>query len=192
MDSKKILDQLKDQKIQNYSYNIFFFIIFAFFLVFAIRPNLMTAFNLQKELQDLKLKSQEFEVEIQKIVDYQTKVEQYRDQFYLLDEALPASPAVAKVFEDLRKSATDSAVILNSINVEEVKIKSEEKLEGLKGYNMTLNAQSDIFGLQNFLNALTDQRRIKTIENLEISKDSQDGATVEQFTITMLIKGLYL
>jgi len=152
----------------------------------------MTAFNLQKELQDLKLKSQEFEVEIQKIVDYQTKVEQYRDQFYLLDEALPASPAVAKVFEDLRKSATDSAVILNSINVEEVKIKSEEKLEGLKGYNMTLNAQSDIFGLQNFLNALTDQRRIKTIENLEISKDSQDGATVEQFTITMLIKGLYL
>jgi len=192
MDRKKILDQFKDQKIQNYSYNIFFFLIFAFFVGFAIRPNLMTAFNLQKELQDLKLKSQEYEAEIQQIVDYQTKVEQYRDQFYLLDEAVPKTPAIAKVLEDIRQSATDSGVILTSIAVEEVGIKTEEKQGSLKSFGVNINVESEIVMLQNFLNTLINQRRIKIIDNVSITKIQLEEGTSNRFTITMIVKGTYL
>lgn len=192
MDRKKILDQFKDQKIQNYSYNIFFFLVFAFFVGFAIRPNLTTAFNLQKELQDLKLKSQEYEAEIQQIVDYQTKVEQYRDQFYLLDEAVPKTPAVAKVLEDIRQSATDSGVILTSIAVDEIIIKSEEKQASLKSFGLTLNVESEFTTLQNFLSTLLNQRRIKSIDNLQVTKLEKEGGTSNLFTITMIVKGAYL
>jgi len=192
MDRKRILDQLKDQKVQNYSYNIIFFVIFAFFAVFAIRPNLMTAFNLQKELQGLKLKSQEYEAEIQQIVDYQTKVEQYRDQFYLLDEAIPKTPAIAKVLEDIRQSATDSGVILTSIAVEEVSIKTVEKQPSLKSFGLTVNVDGEFITLKNFLDTLLNQRRIKAVDNIEITKVRQEEGTSNLFTITMLVKGAYL
>ena len=192
MDRKKILDQFKDQKIQNYSYNIFFFLIFAFFVGFAIRPNLMTAFNLQKELQDLKLKSQEYEAEIQQIVDYQTKVEQYRDQFYLLDEAVPKTPAIAKVLEDIRQSATDSGVILTSIAVEEVSIKTEEKQNSLKSFGVNIIVESEIAMLQNFLNTLLNQRRIKIIDDISVTKVQLEEGTSNRFAITMMVKGVYL
>ena len=192
MDRKKILDQFKDQKIQNYSYNIFFFLIFAFFVGFAIRPNLMTAFNLQKELQDLKLKSQEYEAEIQQIVDYQTKVEQYRDQFYLLDEAVPKTPAIAKVLEDIRQSATDSGVILTSIAVEEVSIKTEEKQNSLKSFGVNIIVESEIAMLQNFLNTLLNQRRIKIIDDISVTKVQLEEGISNRFTITMIVKGVYL
>ena len=192
MDRKRILDQLKDQKVQNYSYNIIFFVIFAFFAVFAIRPNLMTAFNLQKELQDLKFKSQEYEAEIQQIVDYQTKVEQYRDQFYLLDEAIPKTPAIAKVLEDIRQSATDSGVILTSIAVEEVSIKTVEKQPSLKSFGLTVNVDGELITLKNFLDTLLNQRRIKAVDNIEITKVRQEEGTSNLFTITMLVKGAYL
>ena len=192
MDRKKILDQFKDQKIQNYSYNIFFFLIFAFFVGFAIRPNLMTAFNLQKELQDIKLKSQEYEAEIQQIVDYQTKVEQYRDQFYLLDEAVPKTPAIAKVLEDIRQSATDSGVILTSIAVEEVSIKTEEKQDSLKSFGVNIIVESEIAMLQNFLNTLLNQRRIKIIDDISVTKVQLEEGISNRFTITMIVKGVYL
>jgi len=192
MDRKKILDQFKDQKIQNYSYNIFFFLIFAFFVGFAIRPNLMTAFNLQKELQDIKLKSQEYEAEIQQIVDYQTKVEQYRDQFYLLDEAVPKTPAIAKVLEDIRQSATDSGVILTSIAVEEVSIKTEEKQNSLKSFGVNIIVESEIAMLQNFLNTLLNQRRIKIIDDISVTKVQLEEGISNRFTITMIVKGVYL
>ena len=192
MDRKKILDQFKDQKIQNYSYNIFFFLIFAFFVGFAIRPNLMTAFNLQKELQDLKLKSQEYEAEIQQIVDYQTKVEQYRDQFYLLDEAVPKTPAIAKVLEDIRQSATDSGVILTSIAVEEVSIKTEEKQNSLKSFGVNIIVESEIAMLENFLNTLLNQRRIKIIDDISVTKVQLEEGISNRFTITMIVKGTYL
>ena len=192
MDRKKILDQFKDQKIQNYSYNIFFFLIFAFFVGFAIRPNLMTAFNLQKELQDIKLKSQEYEAEIQQIVDYQTKVEQYRDQFYLLDEAVPKTPAIAKVLEDIRQSATDSGVILTSIAVEEVSIKTEEKQDSLKSFGVNIIVESEIAMLQNFLNTLLNQRRIKIIDDISVTKVQLEEGTSNRFAITMIVKGVYL
>ena len=55
MDRKKILELLKQKQVQDYTFSIAFFLVFSFFVIFAIRPNLITAFSLQKELEELKL-----------------------------------------------------------------------------------------------------------------------------------------
>src|SRR5215207_9426051 len=104
--NKNVTSLLQDQKVKNYSFSIGFFIVFSIFLYFAIRPNLITAFNLQKELQDLKLKNREYEEKILQIVNYQTTIEENRDRFVLLEEAIPPSPNVVKVVEDIKKSAS--------------------------------------------------------------------------------------
>ena len=83
MNKDKILALLKDKKTQDYTFQFFFFVIFAVFVVVAIRPNLITAFNLQKELQDVKLNNKVAEEVIQQIVNYQSVIESERDKLLL-------------------------------------------------------------------------------------------------------------
>jgi len=59
MDKKKIIALLGERKVQDYTFNALFFLIFSFFLIFAIRPNVVTVFTLQQEFQELKLKNKE-------------------------------------------------------------------------------------------------------------------------------------
>lgn len=194
MDRKKILQALSQQKVQNPTFTIIFFLLFSFFVYFAIRPNLVTAFSLQKELQEVRLKNREYEEQILQIVNYQTAVEQYRDDFVLLDEAVPQNPGVVKVVDDIRKSASESGILLTSLQVTdsfEYKNTNEKKDEKLMSFSLTTSTDVQIDQLQEFINRIINQRRIKTIESIEItSKETGEQGTI--FSITMNVKGHYL
>jgi len=123
MNKEKLLELLKDKKIQNYSYHIFFFLAFSFFIIFAIQPNLSTAFRLQKELQDLRLQNKKSEEVILQIVNYQSLMEEYRDSLSVLDEAVPSTPELAKVVDEISKTASDSGLIVKSLTIESIDLK---------------------------------------------------------------------
>jgi Tfp pilus assembly protein PilO len=194
MDRKKIMLALSQKKVQSPIFSIIFFLLFAFFVYFAIRPNLVTAFSLQKELQEVKLKNKEYEEQILQIVNYQTAVEQYRDDFPLLDEAVPQSPGVVKLVEDIRKSASESGIILSTLQVNdsfEYKNTEGKKLNKLMSFKLAITTDAQITQLQQFINALMNQRRIKTIESIEInSRETAEQGVI--FSITMNLKGHYL
>ena len=194
-DRKKIIALLQDKKIQDYSFLIVFFIVFSFFLIFAIRPNLITAFNLQKELQDLKLQNREFESKIQKIVTYQTVLELHRDDLPLLDQAVPATPEVAKVIEDVRQSATDSGVLLETLKVESVDYKPKTAGKAVQQFNVRADASATTGNLRVFLDTLINQRRLKSLEVVDLSKaDFTDGDTndINIYKINLIVSSSYL
>jgi Tfp pilus assembly protein PilO len=194
MDRKKIMLALSQEKVQKPTFTIIFFLLFSFFVYFAIRPNLVTAFSLQKELQDVRLKNKEYEEQILQIVNYQTAVEQYRDDFPLLDEAIPLSPGVVKVVDDIRKSASEAGILLETLSVDDsFEYKNEEtpKTEELVSFSLSTTSEIQIDQLQQFINNLLDQRRIKTIESVDISsKELDEQGTV--FSITINIMAYYL
>lgn len=195
IDKKKIIALLQDKKVQNYSFLIVFFILFAFFVIFAIRPNLLTAFNLQKELQDLKLESREFESKIQKIVAYQTILEQHRDDLPLLDQAVPSSPELANVIEDVRQSATDSGVLIDTLSVESVDYKAKSKGNELQTFSVNANASSTPQDLREFLDLLVNQRRLKSFEIVDVSKSdfTDDSANdINIYKINLIVSSSYL
>jgi len=127
MNKEKFLELLKDKKIQNYSYHIFFFLVFSFFIIFAIQPNLSTAFRLQKELQDLRLQNKKSEEVILQIVNYQSLMEEYRDSLSVLDEAVPSTPELAKVVDEISKTASDSGLIVKSLTIESIDLKGNSR-----------------------------------------------------------------
>src|SRR3989339_478974 len=145
MNKEKFLALLKDKKVQNYSYNIFFFIVFTFFIIFAIRPNLITAFNLQKELQDLRLKNKQSEEVILQIVNYQSLMEEYRDSLYVLDDAVPSSPKLAQFVEEISQTATDSGLVVQSLTVESIAFKGQVggDQESIDGSSEAITPQAD-------------------------------------------------
>lgn len=195
IDRKKIVALLQDKKVQNYGFLIVFFIIFTFFIIFAIRPNLTTAFNLQKELQDLKLQNREFESKIQKIVSYQTFLETYRNDLPLLDEAVPYSPEIAKVIEDVRQSATDSGVLIQSLKVESVDYKAKATDAGIKGFSINAEAEATTTNMRSFFDLLLKQRRLKSLDLVDLTKSDFTGdesGDINIYRISLIISSSYL
>ena len=84
----------------------------------------------RKELQELKLQNKKSEETILQIVNYQSLLEQYRDSLYVLDEAIPTSPELAKVIAEITKTATDSGLTINSLDVESIVLKGQRLSDG--------------------------------------------------------------
>lgn len=190
MNRKDIVDKIKDKKVQDYTLTIVFFIMFAFFVFFAIRPNILTAFNLRKELSELRLKDKQFEDTILKIVEYQSILAANRDNFFLLDEALPETPQIYKVIDDVRKTASASSVIASRINVEEINLQGLKKNPRKKSYIVTMDATASTQELKLFIKNLSTQRRLKTIKNLDITRD--DKAEGQKYNVQFVVEGFYL
>jgi len=170
MDKKALLQLLNKKEVHKYGFTIAFFIIFSFFLVFAIRPNLVTAFTLQKELQDLKIKNKKSEAVILQVVSYQSTLEEYRDKLPLLDQAVPSSPTVAQVVDEVKKSASDSGLLANTISVQQIHLKKGSSTKNqseqptpapedrsmvkkdVSSFKIDLNATGKITNVNSFLN----------------------------------------
>lgn len=190
MTRKEFIDKItKNKKVKDYTLTIIFFIIFAFFVFFAIRPNIVTAFNLQKELQDLKVKDRKYEQTLFNIVNYQAVLETNRDNFFLLDEAVPANPQVYKVVEDLRSSASASGVLTSRFDVNKVPLTKDKKQKKMQAYQVSLETTSDIQVIKSFIEHFMGQRRLKTIESVTITPDNKSE---NQFKIQMIVEGHYL
>ncbi len=185
---------LQEKKVQNYSYSIGFFIVFSLFVYFAIRPNLVTAFNLEKEKQTLKEQNKQYEEQILLIVEYQSAIEEYRDSFYLLDEAIPPTADVTKVIDDIRASATESGIALTNITVDPLEFTTDvQQYEEVYNFNITTGGKVQIQQLEAFITTLANQRRIKSIDSLQITRTESDQDNIEsQYSINMTIKGYYL
>lgn len=193
IDRTKITNLLKEEKVQSYSFSIGFFLVFSLFVYFAIRPNLVTAFNLEKEKQDLRLQNRQYEEQILQIVNYQSTIEAYRDKMFLLDEAIPPSPVATKVIDDVKKSASESGILLTSVAIDKIEFtKDVEQFEQVFEFSISTSGNLEIQQLEKFIIALINQRRIKSIENLQISRVQAEEGGVARYSITMSITGFYL
>ena len=195
MDKEKLLQLLSNKEVRKYGFDIAFFVIFSFFLIFAIRPNLITAFSLQKELQDLKIKNKESEAVILQVVNYQSTLEEYRDKIPLLDQAVPSTPTVAQVVDEIRKSASDSGILLHAVSVESIDLKGEQESEvqtqqsdaineeptqeatkGINSFSITISGVANINQANVFLDKLMNQRRLKKIDSVTLTQE-ENGST---------------
>ncbi len=192
MNRNAIIEKLTSKRVKDYSFTIIFFIVFSFFIIFAIRPNLTTVFSLQKQLKELRVLDTNYENVIVHIVDLQSMLETNRDNMYLLDEALPASPQVNKVIDDLKKSASESGVLIRKIDVGEVNLKEDEKKKDIKAFTLSMETNSDFTEVKTFIDQFMNQRRLKMVRNLSIIKDTKDGTGSASLKIKMDISGYYL
>ncbi|MEN9327568.1 MAG: hypothetical protein RI947_376 [Candidatus Parcubacteria bacterium] len=171
MNRSKIVDNLTNKRVKDYSFTIAFFLIFSFFILFAIRPNLVTVFSLQKELNDLRVLDNNYENAILNIVQLQSMVEANRNNLFLLDQSLPQIPQVNKVIDDLNKAASDSGVLIKKVDIGEVNLKVDKSSRDTKTFAVDIETESDFTQVRRFIDVFMSQRRLKTMTNLSIIKE---------------------
>jgi Tfp pilus assembly protein PilO len=187
MDTKKLIALLQGSIKKDYTYNFFFFIVFALLIMMAIRPNLITAFNLQRELQELKLKDNLSEEKILKIVAYQTTMQQYRDALNDLDTAIPKSPKLAQIVTDLRNASINANVPLNSLSIQSVQFIKDSKGQEALSIEANIETSGGLSNLGALINSIYNQLRLKTVDKISIN--SSDGTT---YNFNILIKSYFL
>ncbi|NTU72627.1 hypothetical protein HGB07_00400 [Candidatus Roizmanbacteria bacterium] len=192
MSTTNSLRHLIGRRVKDYSFTIGFFVVFSFFLFFAIRPNLVTVFRLQKELADLRKVDSSYENVIMNIVNTQTILEANRDKFYLLDDAMPNRPRVNEVVDDIRNSASIAGVVFKKIDISEVNLKEDSDKSHLKSYIVQLDAASDFNAVKKMMDQLLLDRRLKMIKEVAFSRDIETGTQSADIRIDLQVEGFYL
>lgn len=177
-------------RIKDYTFSILFFLIFSFFIFFIIRPTLLTLTFLKREETDLKKINQIYDEKILGFSQLQQFLENNRDKLPYLMEAVPDKPNLSKVIDDLDKASSRSGIILKKVDTKEVNLKALRQ----KKYNtvsFNLESTADFDQLISFLEILLNQRRLKSIEKLIITKDEISSSS-GQLQIQMKIKMSHL
>ncbi|MGB9637645.1 MAG: hypothetical protein ACPLY7_02490, partial [Microgenomates group bacterium] len=99
----------------------------SFFLVAAIKPTLTTIAQLNREIKDKEEASRQLQKKINALITAQENYAKNSDNLILLDQALPENSEFPALAYFLEQVATQSGVILKSLNFERIDDRTEIK-----------------------------------------------------------------
>lgn len=190
MEPIKIPKNIFTKKTQDYTFAVLFFIIFSVFIVFAIKPSLTTAASLKKEESDLERIDNLYESKIVDIASIQSQLEENRDNLPLLTQAISNFPQVNKTIEDIKAVADQNSFTIKRASIADVNLFESNK-KNLKQLRVTVEGNADFKSVMQFITALYNQRRLKTVPKLSISRD-ESSTTSAQLKISLDIEAYYL
>src|SRR3989338_9467864 len=191
MEKSLIIKKLFSKKTQDYSYAIAFFLIFSFFIFYIIRPNLITVFEINTKIEQLKSINKLYGEQIDKIVEVQASFEDNRDDFFLLKEAIATKPEVNKLLSDVDVASEGSKLTSEHISVTDINLKDKGSVNKLKSFIVNMNLLGTFEDTLVFINKIYNQRRLKLLPELEIARGqvSSESATLN---IRLEVEGYYL
>jgi len=180
------------KKATDYSYTILFFVSFAFFTFFVIRPNILTILSLQEESGRLHILDVGYENVIKKIVDIQSFLEENRSDLYLLNEALPTLPQINKLVNDSQFSASSSGMNLSAMPINKVDLRDIKKRTVRQKINITLEGEANFAQSKEFITEIMNDRRLKMIQRISFERDTKMGTTGGALKLLLEVEGYYL
>jgi hypothetical protein len=189
------------QKGQDYSQQIYligFFIVFIFMLVFVVRPTINMYIIKNKELQDTIHLSSEYQKVISSLTALQAILESHRDDFGMLDQAIPKNILMYQLTQDVRNSFLKYTPTRSYSFPSYVIKKSDTKAESiskseLKPYKILVNVSGSYPTMRSVLEQILNQRRVKTVKTLMLSRPEGESASESaELDMKLEIEAYYL
>ncbi len=192
MEKTELLNKLFNKKNKDYTYIILFFLIFSFFVFFAIRPNLVSVFSANSQIRKLRVTDDIYEGQINKIIDIQSALEKTRGDLPLINEAVPYFPELNKVVNDLEKLISKNKLNAQKINIANIDLKDVNKNEKLKAIGIETELIGGFEEVHSFLNDLAQQRRLKAITEIRIEADTEAASKAAELKVNLKMESYYL
>lgn len=186
------LKNLFMKKGEDYISLALFFIVFSVFVIFIIRPSLTEAFALKKEEADLKQLDIKLGQAVASILNMQRQLEDHRDKLPLLDEAVPNQPKINKIISDISEAGKNSSVVLEKMNVEKISLTDKGSEKKLQTIVLKLEISSTYENVIQFVANIFNQRRIKSIQRIQIQKEAKQATDSANLHLTVELEGYYL
>lgn len=180
----------KIKKVRVYTEIIFSLAAVSFFLVFAIKPTLLTITELITTIKDQKLVVDQLQNKINALGVAQSEYNLMSNDLYLVDEALPKNSQISTLVKQIEVLALQSGVALGSIKFDPVALK--EAGAGLKeiskldasAISFSLTVSGDYQNLKSFLHLLASLRRVIAVETFSLKIK-----TAESQALTLGVSG---
>lgn len=192
MEKSTLVKKLLTKKNKDYTYTIFFFLIFSFFVFYVIRPNLLSVFEANTKIEKLKQINKTYEDQIDKVIEVQTILEENREDFSYLNEAISAKPEVNKVLSDVDVSSSGSKLISQRIDVSDINLKDRGSFGKLKSFIVNLSLQGEFTDGLSFFRKIYSQRRLKLAEDVLFNRSEKESSRSSTLDIKFQIEGYYL
>lgn len=161
----------------------------VFFIIFAIKPTIITITGLLKEIKDKTEVSAKFEEKIQALGMAQNNFQTFQNDFVLIDQALPVKPEITNLVKDVEGSVNQSQAAIKSFQVDQVALLQPTTVNGLKEINFSLMVNGDYPRCKNLLQTLVNLRRLISIDQIGISTNKED---VNQLDLSITAKAYQL
>jgi len=152
------------KKVRVYTEIVFSILTVAFFILFAIRPTLITIAGLIKEIKDKKMIAQKLEEKINNLNLAQNEYFSLQDSFYLVDQALPKTSQISLLVRQIEALATKEGVVLEAIDYSTLNFKEEVGKGNPEEIEIKMVLSGEYQNLKNFLTSLSNFRRIFRLE----------------------------
>lgn len=192
IDKEALLKNLSKRKTKDYTYVITFFLVFSFFIIFAIRPSINTAMFLRKNIEEMKKADTVYDKEINKIIKLQKQLESIRDDLYLLSDAIPETSKTIDIINNLKDAVVSNNLDLMNMDMSEVYLKEKTSDKKTKKLSINMAIHGDFKGLLSFINTIGNQRRLKVINSVVIDRESAVSSGSANIKVNLNLEGYYL
>lgn len=171
---KRITPLMESKKTASYFTFTLSLFTLSFFGLFAIRPTLITAISLMKQVSDLRKLYNDDENKIGSIIRAQGEYEQIRDSLPFIDGAIPTNSSFGKLAKTIEKFAAQENITINQFQIDPVPISNPNPTSKLYNYGFSLVGTGKYPSISLFLNHLINWKRIVNLQSLEFT---QSGGT---------------
>ena len=180
---------LKNKKTASYFTITLTLFCLSFFGLFAIRPTLITAVSLIKEVNDLQKLSLQYENKISMFITAQAEYEKIRESIPLIDQALPANSEFPGFAQSMEKLAIRNNVTINQFQIDSAPISLLKTPDKLLSFNFILIGIGSYDNISLFIDDIYNSLRLTTLNSLDFTTESGTASGIMR--VSMKGKGYY-
>lgn len=160
-----------------------------FFAIFAIRPTLLTMFDLIKEIEDKRKLDQQLQQKVASLSTAQATYQNLEPRLGVLEEAIPSSPRFLYSLKLIEKVASEQELVITSMSVREV----PEEMEAIfdtknterANLPVTLIVKGDYISIRQFVEDILGLQRTFVVDTVIFNKSEERGENSLSATITL-------
>jgi Tfp pilus assembly protein PilO len=156
------------------------FSLITFFLVFAIRPTFLTISSLLGEIKAKETSTKLMKAKINNLIQAQDNFAQVQERYQIINSALPDKNSFSTLYDQLQSSSRQSAFSLDSLNFSLKQKEAIPSFDAAKKYQVTLTSPTSFNYFVNFIDVISQNRRLIDISNLSFTSKNTTSKTASQ------------
>ncbi len=156
------------------------FTLITFFLIFAIRPTFLTISSLLGEIKAKETSTKLMKAKINNLIQAQDNFAQVQERYQIINSSLPDRNSFSTLYDQLQSSAQQSAFSLETLNFSLNQKEAIPSFDAAKKYQVSITSPTSFSYFVNFVDIISQNRRLIDISNLTFSSKNTTSKTASQ------------
>ncbi|MFA6518961.1 MAG: hypothetical protein WCV93_04940 [Candidatus Shapirobacteria bacterium] len=194
--SRDLLSYLDKKREDRYFYRLIEItitvVVIAFFLIFAVRPSVLTISSLVGEINTKQKISSEMRKKINDVVLAQEVYAQIQEKYQLIDSALPSSPQYGQLTQQIVAAGDYSQSPVNSLNFNLSAKRDTTDDSGPKSINFSFGQETTFSNFKSFVEKISQNRRLFRIISLGLGSPAEAKTSSSLISVSSSFDSFYL